>query len=638
MAYKIYSVESRKGGVGKTTIALNLSKALIDKGYDVLLIDCDITGTSVTEAAGASPFWQNVIDIVKVKDRPCNLLEYFETIYLKGCNIKHDLVDNIQLSKDKIHLIGSEIYGKDGNLIVDPRLLMDDLHSYWLVRLLETIAEEYSNKLNSEKTAIVLDNSPGYVGIGKSIREWLTSLGYDYAQFLLISSLDQQDVESTISSALEIEREMIGKWDVAYLYDLVTRHNGDFEELQKLLDERPSLKEFYYSLKDKPYKNNLEARPEANDFISVVLNKVPDMYRDNHLGYKFDSGGSTDRERVLKKLFPTNNLGFPINIIEYDASISGQFIEANMTSIESDEKQQKQLDTAFNNFNKRKGNYVESSDKVKQISSLIGSFKTLNNNLQKLGYGPMVRSLGSGFTSDQFIVDMMNHISGLGNVVIPQIDSLEFDNDELYNSDKELLAQMISQNNLVDYSSALYSLFEFVYKRVGISNKNSNKYLVVSLSLLFKAFMGIQNRQCKELGDYHLVLMKGFTDKSVSKEFLEAIPGKNIPLKGDTKVVFDSAVTDLFKKNFVRFYQLLCYVLLRMIDCADDYGIVAQAYRTAIIKKGRTLGVDLRQYLQAVVLKKTEIFDREKFEEIGEKPFEMQNVRDMLNKLVLNKE
>lgn len=150
--------------------------------------------------------------------------------------------------------------------------------------------------------------------------------------------------------------------------------------------------------------------------------------------------------------------------------------------------------------------------------------------------------------------------------------------------------------------------------------------------------MGIQNRQCKELGDYHQVLMKGFTDKSVSKEFLEAIPGKNIPLRGDTKVVFDSAVTDLFKKNFVRFYQLLCYVLLRMIDCADDYGIVAQAYRTAIIKKGRTLGVDLRQYLQAVVLKKTEIFDREKFEEIGEKPFEMQNVKDMLNKLVLNKE
>ena len=49
MAYKIYSVESRKGGLGKTTIALNLSKALIDKGYDVLLIDCDITGTSVIE-------------------------------------------------------------------------------------------------------------------------------------------------------------------------------------------------------------------------------------------------------------------------------------------------------------------------------------------------------------------------------------------------------------------------------------------------------------------------------------------------------------------------------------------------------------------------------------------------------------
>ena len=61
MAYKIYSVESRKGGLGKTTIALNLSKALIDKRYDVLLIDCDITGTSVIEVAGALSFWHSPI-------------------------------------------------------------------------------------------------------------------------------------------------------------------------------------------------------------------------------------------------------------------------------------------------------------------------------------------------------------------------------------------------------------------------------------------------------------------------------------------------------------------------------------------------------------------------------------------------
>ena len=47
MKYKIISVESRKGGVGKTTAALNLSNLLVERGYKVLLLDIDITGTSI---------------------------------------------------------------------------------------------------------------------------------------------------------------------------------------------------------------------------------------------------------------------------------------------------------------------------------------------------------------------------------------------------------------------------------------------------------------------------------------------------------------------------------------------------------------------------------------------------------------
>lgn len=37
--YKIISVESRKGGVGKTTVAINLASLLHERGYNVLLID-----------------------------------------------------------------------------------------------------------------------------------------------------------------------------------------------------------------------------------------------------------------------------------------------------------------------------------------------------------------------------------------------------------------------------------------------------------------------------------------------------------------------------------------------------------------------------------------------------------------------
>ena len=51
----IISVESRKGGVGKTTAALCVSKNFLEKGYAVLLIDTDITGTNIADCAD-SPF------------------------------------------------------------------------------------------------------------------------------------------------------------------------------------------------------------------------------------------------------------------------------------------------------------------------------------------------------------------------------------------------------------------------------------------------------------------------------------------------------------------------------------------------------------------------------------------------------
>ena len=41
---KIISFINRKGGTGKTTLSLNISAILADKGYKVLLIDTDAQG------------------------------------------------------------------------------------------------------------------------------------------------------------------------------------------------------------------------------------------------------------------------------------------------------------------------------------------------------------------------------------------------------------------------------------------------------------------------------------------------------------------------------------------------------------------------------------------------------------------
>ena len=213
--YKLISVESRKGGVGKTTAALNVGYLLKER-YHVLLLDIDITGTSIS-AIHDSRFWVRDTELLKKNRETINLLQFFAKNYLKG----DDLFDftlneedgKVHVYTDTINVIASELYGEDATLLYDPSLLLENMHVFWLTKMITNLCERFERCFADDKPClIILDNSPGFVGIGKAVHNIMTDIGPDRAKFLTVSSLDIQDLESSLKSVYALHKEYEDKY------------------------------------------------------------------------------------------------------------------------------------------------------------------------------------------------------------------------------------------------------------------------------------------------------------------------------------------------------------------------------------------------------------------------------------------
>jgi flagellar biosynthesis protein FlhG len=109
---KVAAIASGKGGVGKTTLALQMAQQLGKEGYKVLLIDCDYNLSNTAVKLGL-PLNDNFFSLLSMEKTFDECVAKLEDVHLlTGCNGNSDLFDkSFELDRFIIDIITS--HGND---------------------------------------------------------------------------------------------------------------------------------------------------------------------------------------------------------------------------------------------------------------------------------------------------------------------------------------------------------------------------------------------------------------------------------------------------------------------------------------------------------------------------------------------
>lgn len=273
------SIESRKGGVGKTTVALTLAELFLQKGYQVLLVDMDIIGTRIDKTFIEGN--QNLLHEVSYEGDAVNLLKLFNEVYMSGKEVPAFLPTNENLSnyltfeRGKCNIIGSDIYSNKEE-IEDPRILYDAFHAYWMIEFVKEIVKSFERAMNrGDKIVVVFDNSPGFSSIENGIHDFLTDIGTEKGKFVLVSSIDQQDIDACRQTKVIINTIIKDKLEAREYYRSLMADENKEENNHTSSSFNSVWNSLCVSNGQLPEYYSIDHEIKDKKFIGIIVNKVP---------------------------------------------------------------------------------------------------------------------------------------------------------------------------------------------------------------------------------------------------------------------------------------------------------------------------------------------------------------------------
>ncbi|MCF7919218.1 MAG: AAA family ATPase [Candidatus Cloacimonetes bacterium] len=650
MNYKIISVESRKGGVGKTTAALNLSSLLLEMGYAVLLIDVDITGTNIKYAL-ESTYWRDKKNIVKISENGDNLLRLYKECFMIGKLLpkwqiasSNDKEEDFVIIKDKINIFGSEIYDMNGKnrLICNPSILFDELHAYWFVEFLKKLCDSFSTECGKDKTVIIFDNSPGYVGINPEIHEWLTDIGTANGKFLTISSLDEQDFLSCSKAIKDLHSMFKNKLSGAKKYieakkNIVPKFDPDNKEekqfYQRLISD--SVRNEFKILYQPSIINNADI-DRIKFYQALLINKVILEIRDNLVSFNFNESIGKENDEFNELLDLHNIKSKNNNIVYYDDNINFQFYQSSM--IVDREYSNKyslrtlkgQFTNLENSIRKIEDNYLQELDKgkmktpmgidpendiilfSKKVKMFQDKLESLIDNISR----NMPWNTSKLIDNEWFPQAPLNRIRHLFNDFLDEYEIYDYDlrnpNDDryvnfemihfIYREFRELEGLRFEED---DFENTQQSLRNNVIIIGLIATALPFKFVKHEGIMFFREFVSFQVRRANEIyrGKKRKrdLSFRDFLISEISNEEKDYMEYEKLFYKLD----FPMRIRE---ENAVEFYKAVCRAQLRYIDIDKDIKFFINVMRTVTFDNelsSDTLYPNIKPILDSVIIDKT---------------------------------